>query len=171
MAAAPEVTRVGPGPGLPAAPSLPSAALARLPETAGQADPFWRLAAAFLVGYPPATARAYLSDLRAWARWCGEHGIHPLTARRHHVDHWARHLAAAPQPATGRPAAAATIARRRRGYRPALNRTGAAGPLLPRHVYPQFGFGIDDEVPADVDGDVLDVAGEPERARVVGGDR
>jgi hypothetical protein len=87
MAAAPEVTRVGPGPGLPAAPSLPSAALARLPETAGQADPFWRLAAAFLVGYPPATARAYLSDLRAWARWCGEHGIHPLTARRHHVDH------------------------------------------------------------------------------------
>jgi len=43
-------------PGLPAAPVLPSAALARLPETAGQADPFWRLAAAFLVGYPPATA-------------------------------------------------------------------------------------------------------------------
>ena len=174
MAAAPEVTRVGPG--LPAAPGLPSAALARLPETAGQADPFWRLVAAFLVGYPPATARAYLSDLRAWARWCGERGIHPLTARRHHVDHWARHLAAAPQPATGRPAdrprpRPPTIARRRRGYRPALNRTGAAGPLLPRHVYPQFGFGIDDEVPADVDGDVLDVAGEPERARVVGGDR
>ena len=42
MAAGPEVTRVA---GLPAAPNLPSAALARLPETAGQADPFWRLAA------------------------------------------------------------------------------------------------------------------------------
>ena len=60
MAAGHEVTLVA---GLPAAPVLPSAALARLPETAGQADPFWRLAAAFLVGYPPATARAYLSDL------------------------------------------------------------------------------------------------------------
>ena len=59
MAAGPEVTLVAAG--LPAAPNLPSAALARLPETVGQADPFWRLAAAFLVGYPPATARAYLS--------------------------------------------------------------------------------------------------------------
>jgi len=110
MAAGLEVTLVVPG--LPTAPVLPSAALARLPETTGQADPFWRLAAAFLVGYPPATARAYLSDLQAWARWCGERGIHPLTARRHHVDHWARHLGTIPQPATGRPAAAATIARR-----------------------------------------------------------
>ena len=38
--------------------------------------------------------------------------MHPFTARRHHVDHWARQLAAVPQPATGRPAAAATVARR-----------------------------------------------------------
>ena len=98
MAAAPEVTLLGRG--LPAAPNLPSAALARLPETAGQADPFWRLAAAFLVGYPPATARAYLGDLRAWIGWCTDQGVHPFTARRHHVDHWARHLAAVPQPAT-----------------------------------------------------------------------
>ena len=61
---------------------------------------------------PAATARAYLGDLRAWIGWCAEQGVHPFTARRHHVDHWARQLAAAPQPATGRPAAAATIARR-----------------------------------------------------------
>ncbi len=50
-----------------APPDLPDVALARLPA-GSETDPFWRLAAAFLVGYPPATARAYLSDLRAWAR-------------------------------------------------------------------------------------------------------
>ena len=110
MAAGPEVTLVAAG--LPAAPDLPSAALARLPAGPAGADPVWRLVAAFLVGYPPATARAYLGDLRAWIGWCTEQGVHPFTARRHHVDHWARQLAAVPQPATGRPAAAATIARR-----------------------------------------------------------
>jgi len=97
---------------VPAAPVLPAAALDRLPAGPAGADPVWRLVAAFLVGYPPATARAYLGDLRAWIGWCAEQGVHPFTARRHHVDHWARHLATAPQPATGRPAAAATIARR-----------------------------------------------------------
>jgi len=99
-------------PGLPAAPVLPAAALDRLPAGPAGTDPVWRLVAAFLVGYPPATARAYLGDLRAWIGWCAAQGVHPFTARRHHVDHWARQLAAAPQPATGRPAAAATIARR-----------------------------------------------------------
>ena len=97
---------------LPAAPALPIAALEKLPAGPVGADPVWRLVAAFLVGYPPATARAYLGDLRAWIGWCTEEGVHPFTARRHHVDHWARHLATLPQPATGRPAAAATIARR-----------------------------------------------------------
>jgi len=99
-------------PGLPAAPVLPAAALDRLPAGPAGTDPVWRLVAAFLVGYPPATARAYLGDLRAWIGWCAAQGVHPFNARRHHVDHWARQLAAAPQPATGRPAAAATIARR-----------------------------------------------------------
>jgi len=37
--------------------------------------------------------------------------VHPL-AERHHVDTWVRHLSTEPQPATGRPAAASTIARR-----------------------------------------------------------
>ena len=110
MAAGPEVTLAAAG--LPAAPDLPSAALARLPAGPAGLDPVWRLVAAFLVGYPPATARAYLGDLRAWIGWCAEQGVHPFTARRHHVDHWARQLATVPQPATGRPAAAATVARR-----------------------------------------------------------
>jgi hypothetical protein len=42
-------------------------ALARLPEGPAGTDPFWRLAAAFLVGYPDSTAKAYLGDLKAWA--------------------------------------------------------------------------------------------------------
>ena len=74
-------------PGLPASPVLPAAALDRLPAGPAGADPVWRLVAAFLVGYPPATARAYLGDLRAWIGWCAEQGVHPFTARRHHVDH------------------------------------------------------------------------------------
>jgi len=61
---------------------------------------------------PPATARAYLSDLRAWARWCDRQGVHPLTARRHDVDAWVAHLTHSPQPVTGRCAAPATVVRR-----------------------------------------------------------
>ena len=110
LPADPAPTRALPVP--PAAPALPAAALDRLPAGPAGADPVWRLVAAFLVGYPPATARAYLGDLRAWIGWCTDQGVHPFTARRHHVDHWARHLATVPQPTTGRPAAAATIARR-----------------------------------------------------------
>lgn len=94
-----------------AAPDLPPAALARLPAGV-ETDPFWRLVAAFLVGYPPATARAYLSDLRAWAGWCERQGVHPFIARRHHVDAWVTHLTQRPQPGTGRPAAPASVARR-----------------------------------------------------------
>ena len=39
-------------------------------------------------------------------------GVHPLAARRHHVDIWVRHLSETPQPRTGRPASPASIARR-----------------------------------------------------------
>ena len=92
-------------------PDLPAAALARLPA-GSETDPFWRLTAAFLVGYPPATARAYLSDLRAWARWCNRQGIHPFTARRHDVDAWVADMTRSPQPGTGRSAAPATVVRR-----------------------------------------------------------
>ena len=67
---------------------------------------------AFLVGYPPHSSRAYFSDLRAWYAWCADAGVHPLTARRHHVDVWVRHLSEQPQQATGRPASPASIARR-----------------------------------------------------------
>src|SRR5664279_3862597 len=42
-------------------------ALARLPEGPADTDPFWRLAAAFLVSYPDSTAKAYLGALKAWA--------------------------------------------------------------------------------------------------------
>lgn len=37
--------------------------------------------------------------------------VHPLAAQRFHVDAWVRHLSTTPQPCTGRPASAATIAR------------------------------------------------------------
>lgn len=83
----------------------------RLPGTAAD-DPFLRLAAAWLIGFSRNTATAYRRDLHAWSTWCTTVGVHPLTAERHHIDAWVRHLSTQPQPATGRPAAAATIARR-----------------------------------------------------------
>jgi site-specific recombinase XerD len=98
-------------PGPLAAPALRLDALARLPGD-GDADPYWRLVAAFLVGYPPHSARAYFGDLKAWAAWCASAGVHPLAARRHHVDAWVRQLSQVDQPATGRPASPASIARR-----------------------------------------------------------
>src|SRR5664280_1484393 len=76
-------------------------ALARLPEGPADTDPFWRLAAAFLVAYPDSTARAYLGDLKAWAAWCADRGVHPFAARRHHVDTWVKFLGRDPQ--RGRP--------------------------------------------------------------------
>ena len=97
----------------PAAPELPIDALQRLPKLgAGGGDPYWRLASAFLVGYPPHSSRAYFGDLKAWYAWCAAAGVHPLQACRHHVDVWVRHLSETPQPATGRPASPASIARR-----------------------------------------------------------
>jgi len=38
--------------------------------------------------------------------------VHPLAAERHHVDAWVRHLTTEAQPRTGRPATAATVARK-----------------------------------------------------------
>jgi integrase/recombinase XerD len=93
-----------------AVPALPGGPLERLPGAG--ADPYWRLVTAFLVGYPPHSARAYFSDLKAWWAWCAAVSVHPLTARRHHVDVWVRHLSEQPQAATGRPASPASIARR-----------------------------------------------------------
>lgn len=97
----------------PVAPELPIDALQRLPELgAGGGDAYWRLVAAFLVGYPPHSSRAYFGDLKAWYASCAAAGVHPLRARRHHVDVWVRHLSETPQPATGWPASPASIARR-----------------------------------------------------------
>ncbi len=95
----------------PPAPVLPAEPLERLPVVRGDTDPYWRLVTAFLVGYPPHSSRAYFSDLKAWYAWCAHAGVHPLAARRHH-DVWVRHLSQAAQPATGRPASPASIARR-----------------------------------------------------------
>jgi len=85
--------------------------LERLPGTSVD-DPFLRLAAAWLVGHPGNTATAYRRDLSAWSTWCASLGVHPLAAERHHVDLWVRHLTTDPQPATGRPASPATVARK-----------------------------------------------------------
>ncbi len=85
--------------------------LDRLPGSRDD-DPFLRLAAAWLVGHPTNTATAYRRDLNAWSNWCAGLGVHPLTAERHHVDMWVRHLTTTPQPRTGRAASAATVARK-----------------------------------------------------------
>jgi len=88
-----------------------AAAVERLPGFPDQ-DPYERLALAFLVGYPRHSARAYLSDLKAWGAWCAAAGVHPFDARRHHVDAWVRVLTTEPLPRTGRPMASSSIARR-----------------------------------------------------------
>ena len=67
---------------------------------------------AFLVSYPPHSARAYLSDLKAWGAWCSQAGVHPFDAQRHHVDAWLRLLQSDPLPRTGKPMANSSIARR-----------------------------------------------------------
>ena len=85
--------------------------LDRLPGSRDD-DPFLRLAAAWLVGHPTNTAAAYRRDLQAWAAWCAELDVHPLAAERHHVDAWVRHLTTNAQARTGRPASAATVARK-----------------------------------------------------------
>jgi integrase/recombinase XerD len=76
------------------------------------ADPAWRLAAAFLLGYRGHTRRAYFADIRAWYTWCAGIDMSPMEARRHHVDRWIAEQVERPQPTTGRPVAAATVARR-----------------------------------------------------------
>ena len=96
----------------PPVPALPAEPLERLPDIGAGADPYWRLVTAFLVGYPPHSSRAYFSDLKAWYAWCAQAGMHPLAARRHHVDVWVRHLSQDAQPPTGRAASQASIARR-----------------------------------------------------------
>jgi integrase/recombinase XerD len=97
----------------PGVPALPAAALGRLPVAVGlDADPYWRLAAAFLVGYQGHSRSAYFSDLRAWHVWCTGRGVHPLAVERHHIDAWITYLTEVPQPRTGRPASPATIGRR-----------------------------------------------------------
>lgn len=75
-------------------------------------DSLLQLAAGWLVGYPAHTAAAYRRDLEAWTRWCALLDVHPLAAKRHHVDLWVRYLTTQPQPRTGRPAAPATVARK-----------------------------------------------------------
>ena len=100
-----------------AAPALPAAAVERLPR--GELgipelddDPFWRLAAAFLVDCRrEQTRRAYFNDLRAWYAWCTDRELHPLEARRHDIALWARQLAERPQ-RSGKVEAPASIARR-----------------------------------------------------------
>jgi site-specific recombinase XerD len=92
-------------------PAVRPAPLDRLPGSSAD-DPFLRLAAGWLVGHAEKTATAYRRDLEAWAKWCARLGVHPLAAERHHVDAWVRQLTTTPQPRTGRPASAATVARR-----------------------------------------------------------
>ena len=96
---------------------MSASALDRLPDQALgvpelDAYPAWRLAAAFLVGFRGHTRRAYFNDIRAWYARCASAGVHPFAAQRHDVDRWIAEQTEAPQPKTGKPAAAATVPRR-----------------------------------------------------------
>jgi uncharacterized membrane protein len=91
----------------------------RRPTPGAETDPYWRLVAAFLVGYPPHSSRAYFGDLKAWYAWCASSGVHPLAARRHHVGTCGdavahRTAAASAQLASGAPAGGDAGRRRRR---------------------------------------------------------
>jgi integrase/recombinase XerD len=79
---------------------------------AAETDPAWRLAAAFLLSCRSEnTRKSYARDIRAFYGWCTEVGIHPLAARRAHLDGYTRFLEQ-PQATTGRPTAQASIARK-----------------------------------------------------------
>jgi site-specific recombinase XerD len=59
------------------------------------------LISAWLMSYSSANTRtAYRSDLADWIRWCEEREIAPLSARRVHVDAWARILEQSYRPTT-----------------------------------------------------------------------
>jgi site-specific recombinase XerD len=58
------------------------------------------LAAAFLLGYGPATRTAYARDLRAWGAWLQARGIGVLEAHRAHVELWAREAEGSRAPAS-----------------------------------------------------------------------
>ncbi len=92
-------------------PGVRAEPLDRLPGTPAD-DPFHRLLVGWLLGHPTRTATAYRRDLAVWATWCQRLGVHPLAAERHHADAWVRHLTTTPTARTGRPASAATVARR-----------------------------------------------------------
>lgn len=52
-------------------------------------------ARAWLTGYASAhTRRAYRKDLETWVAWCEQHDLDPWTARRAHVDAYARTMEA-----------------------------------------------------------------------------
>ena len=69
-------------------------------------DPVRALVAAWLLGFGSVhTRRSYAGDVAGWLAFCDEHGLDPLTARRPHIDVWARSLEAAGQ-------APRTVARR-----------------------------------------------------------
>lgn len=79
----------------------------------------------------PRTRAAYAADLGSWLACCTRIGLDPLTAGIHHADAYLRLLAEAGDPRTGRPLAAASVARRTSAlhgfYRYATRHGAAAG--------------------------------------------
>lgn len=56
-------------------------------------DPVRRLVAAWLLGFASShTRRNYAGDIAGWLKFCDTYCIDPLTARRPHIDAWARSL-------------------------------------------------------------------------------
>lgn len=61
------------------------------PAVAG--DRVSQLVAAWLLGFGSVhTRRSYAGDVAGWRKFCAAHDVDPLTARRPHVDAWARTL-------------------------------------------------------------------------------
>jgi site-specific recombinase XerD len=71
------------------------------------------LVAGFLLSKrSPRTRAAYAADLASWRTWCDTLDLDVLAAGIHHADAYLRLFAGAGDPRTGRPLAAASIARR-----------------------------------------------------------
>lgn len=82
-------------------------ALLRFDASASASDPVTMVCVSFLAQFPNRNTRAaYTTDLKVYFAWCTHVGIHPLRAKRGHLQAFALHLA------EGRGNAPASVCRR-----------------------------------------------------------
>jgi site-specific recombinase XerD len=97
----------------PATTPAPVGPADRSPVAAQRLSTLDDLIAGFLLSKrSPRTRAAYAADLASWRTWCATLDVDVLAAGIHHADAYLRLLAETGDPRTGRPLAAASIARR-----------------------------------------------------------